>query len=109
MHNFAGRGVVAAAWLAAALIAAAPARAEDGYDLWLRYRPIADATRLADIRARATMIVAPTEGETMRVAVDELRARAARTHGRDVARADLPTAPAPSSSARHRHRRQSRR
>ena len=56
MHTFAGSGRVAAAWLACVLALAAPARAEDGYDLWLRYRLIANASRLADVRTHGTAV-----------------------------------------------------
>lgn len=39
------------------LLLAVPARAEDGYDLWLRYRPM-EAVALAQYRPGATAIVA---------------------------------------------------
>ncbi|MBL8550093.1 MAG: alpha-glucuronidase [Hyphomonadaceae bacterium] len=46
--------------LAALLLAVAPARAEDGYDLWLRYRPLeAPAQRV--YRASAAELVAPAQ------------------------------------------------
>ena len=38
---------------------AAPARAEDGYDLWLRYRPVETNARQV-YRTQITQIVAPT-------------------------------------------------
>src|SRR5690349_15974583 len=41
------------------LLVAAPLRADDGYELWLRYRQIADAGRLAEYRAALTEIVVP--------------------------------------------------
>ncbi|MDX3900818.1 MAG: alpha-glucuronidase family glycosyl hydrolase [Sphingobium sp.] len=42
------------------------ARAEDGYDLWLRY------ARMAEVRNTASSIVAPGRSPTVRAAVDEL-------------------------------------
>src|SRR5215813_7566709 len=48
------------------------ARAEDGYDLWLRYRPVQDDL-LSAYRAAATEIVAPrTLSPTLAVAASEL-------------------------------------
>jgi alpha-glucuronidase len=91
MHNHRMRGVVAVAWLACTLALAAPARAEDGYDLWLRYRLIADASRLAEVRAHGTAIVSPTGSETMRVAVDELTRGLQGLTGREVPRAPTVT------------------
>ena len=49
----------------------AAARAEDGYDLWLRYRPV-EAPRLKVYRTHATGIVADCSSPTMRTACDEL-------------------------------------
>ena len=49
------RLAIAAAFLL--LGVAPPARAEDGYDLWLRYRPM-EAAALAQYRPLATAIVA---------------------------------------------------
>jgi alpha-glucuronidase len=42
------------------LLLAAPARAEDGYDLWLRYRPM-EAPAQVQYRPRATVIVSKSE------------------------------------------------
>ena len=42
--------------MAVALLAAWPARGEDGYDLWLRYRPL-PAAQAAAYRAQATQLV----------------------------------------------------
>src|SRR5688572_23928212 len=60
--------------LACALAASAPleARAEDGYELWLRYRRVADAARLAEYRAAVGGLSMPAETPTLRVARDEL-------------------------------------
>ncbi|PZU61302.1 MAG: hypothetical protein DI547_02175, partial [Sphingobium sp.] len=60
-----------AALLCAALALPAAARAEDGYDLWLRY-PRAQEARLSAIVAHATAIVAPGGGATIGAARDEL-------------------------------------
>jgi alpha-glucuronidase len=49
-----------------------PARAEDGYDLWLRYRPV-DASWKARYAPHATAIAASSKSPTMRAATDELR------------------------------------
>ena len=84
------RRVAACLALVCALTAAAPARAEDGYDLWLRYRPITDEARRTDISALAAAIVAPTGGETMRVAVDELQRGLRGLTGQDVPRVSGP-------------------
>jgi alpha-glucuronidase len=62
---------IAAALLLLALLPGT-ARAEDGYDLWLRYRPV-EASWKARYAPHATAIVATSESPTMRVATDELR------------------------------------
>ncbi len=60
------------------LIAAAPppapltAAAEDGYDLWLRYRLVADAERLKEYRAELSQLVVEGDSPTLRAARDEL-------------------------------------
>jgi alpha-glucuronidase len=54
------------------LAIAQPARADDGYDLWLRYRPL-EVSQGGDVRARAAILVARGRSATIRVAVDELR------------------------------------
>jgi alpha-glucuronidase len=51
------------------LLAAQAARAEDGYDLWLRYRPVEAP---AAYRAAASELVAPADTPTQRAARDEL-------------------------------------
>ena len=67
--------------IAALLLFAAPAfgqrgapPSEDGYDLWLRYRLVADASRLAEYRAAITSIVIEGDSPTLRAARDELSA-----------------------------------
>ena len=68
------RALAGAGLLLAAAAAAAPAslRAEDGYDLWLRYRPVADSARLAAYRAAFTELVAEEGTPTIVAARDEL-------------------------------------
>ncbi|OAX57957.1 alpha-glucuronidase family glycosyl hydrolase [Xanthomonas graminis] len=58
-------------WLAL-LVPIAVAQAEDGYDLWLRYQPLAEA-QAAPWRAAATQLVADAETPMQRAARDELR------------------------------------
>lgn len=61
-------------WMVALATVVLPpaARAEDGYDLWLRYRP-ADAARSHDLAAHATAIVASGSDPMLAVAVAELQ------------------------------------
>ncbi|WP_369935265.1 alpha-glucuronidase family glycosyl hydrolase [Xanthomonas tesorieronis] len=58
-------------WLAL-LLPIAVAQAEDGYDLWLRYQPLAE-TQAAPWRAAATQLVADAQTPMQRAARDELR------------------------------------
>ena len=53
------------------MLLAVPARAEDGYDLWLRYRPM-DAAALAQYRPQATAIVSEGASPSLNAARDEL-------------------------------------
>jgi alpha-glucuronidase len=62
----------------------AAARAEDGYDLWLRYRRVADAARLAEYRAALTSVVAQGSSPTLAAARDELVAGLTGLLGRRV-------------------------
>src|SRR5438445_7117416 len=57
---------------------------EDGYDLWLRYRPVADAARLAEYRATITQLVVASDSATLRAARDELVRGVRGLLGRDV-------------------------
>jgi alpha-glucuronidase len=66
------------------LAAAAPLRAEDGYDLWLRYARVQDAARLAEYRATLAHAAVPGASPTLRAARDELRRGLAGLLGRDV-------------------------
>lgn len=54
------------------LLGSSPARAEDGYDLWLRYRPI-QGEMLQQYRSNATAVVQQSEGATIAAASSELR------------------------------------
>ena len=49
-----------------------PVHAEDGYELWLRYRPVTDAARLAEYRVAIGGLSMQAETPTLRVARDEL-------------------------------------
>ena len=55
-----------------ALAPGASITAEDGYELWLRYRPIHDAALVAHYRARLTTLRIEGSSETLRAASDEL-------------------------------------
>jgi alpha-glucuronidase len=52
--------------------AAPPARADDGYDLWLRYTRIADAQRLTEYRAAISQLVVEGDSPTLTVVREEL-------------------------------------
>jgi alpha-glucuronidase len=47
-------------------------RAEDGYDLWLRYRLVGDAARLAEYRSALRRLVVQGDSPTLSAARDEL-------------------------------------
>src|SRR6476620_62603 len=66
------------------LAVAAPvaARAEDGYDLWLRYHLVADAARLAEYRGALRRLVVEGDSPTLRAARDELVTGLTRLRGR---------------------------
>jgi alpha-glucuronidase len=53
--------------------AAAPADAETGYDLWLRYTPVEDARLLDAYRRAASTIVPPEDTASSRITIAELR------------------------------------
>ncbi len=53
-------------------LGAGAAHAEDGYELWLRYKP-RTAVEQAVMGAHASAVVAPGSSDSVRVAVDELR------------------------------------
>jgi len=79
------RGLCLAAGLFSASLAASAARAEDGYDLWLRYRPLPAAQRPA-----ARLIAPSADTPTLKVARAELQ------RGLDGLVGGAPTADAPS-------------
>ena len=56
----------------AALLAATAARAEDGYDLWLRYRPLGGTAGAKGGRPAITEVVIGTGSPTLRAARDEI-------------------------------------
>ena len=84
LARFACRAVAPAppALLVAGL--AGPAAAEDGYELWLRYRPVADAAKLAAYRAAITSVAIPRSSATLRAARDELRRGLGGLLGKDL-------------------------
>jgi alpha-glucuronidase len=57
---------------------------EDGYDLWLRYRPVPDAARLAEYRATITQLVVASDSATLQAARDELVRGVRGLLGRDL-------------------------
>src|SRR3954467_8165056 len=63
--------------------------AEDGYDLWLRYRPV-EAAAQARYRAAATAIVRQGDSPTLSAAADELRRGLSGLLARPVATANQP-------------------
>lgn len=67
------------------------ARAEDGYDLWLRYAPC-DEKKAAAITAHASVIVAGDSNATLKAATDELQRGVAGMTGRTPALATEPQA-----------------
>jgi alpha-glucuronidase len=77
---------------AALLLAVAPpAHTEDGYELWLRYRPLGPEPRAALARV-STAIGAPTEASaTLRAAAAELQAGISGLTGRPVPITTTPT------------------
>jgi alpha-glucuronidase len=67
-----------------------PTAREDGYDLWLRYRPVADAGRRRAYGEAITRIVVAGDSPTLRAARDELRTGLSGLLGRDVPVAAAP-------------------
>ncbi len=57
---------------------------EDGYDLWLRYHRVADASRLAEYRAAIATIDVEGDSPTLRAARDELKKGLSGLLGRGV-------------------------
>jgi alpha-glucuronidase len=77
--------------LALLFLPAAGVRAEDGYELWLRYRPISDAKALAAARSTLTQVVMPSGSPTLRAARDELLRGLGGLLDRDVPLAEAVT------------------
>jgi alpha-glucuronidase len=63
---------------------------EDGYRLWLRYEPIADADRLAEVRALCASIYMPAATPTLAAARAELAHGLRAMLGEDVRFCDAP-------------------
>jgi alpha-glucuronidase len=72
----------------ALLLMAAPCGAEDGYDLWLRYARVEDATLHAAYERALTTLVAGADSPTERIVVAELTRARAGLLGSPFARAD---------------------
>ena len=69
----AARGLFALALVVAPCASAQQTTAnEDGYDLWLRYRRVADAARLAEYRGSVSQLVVSGGTPTINVARSEL-------------------------------------
>ncbi len=76
-----------AAGLSLALLAAAgaaPARAETGYELWLRYAPLEDASQRAVYRRALAGIVVESQTETARIVRAELQRGLSGLLGGDI-------------------------
>src|SRR5436309_10128430 len=76
---------------AAAMALAANLRAETGYDLWLRYVPLADAPERATHRRSATAIVVESRSPTGATIVSELQRGLQGLLGVDAAQVDRPS------------------
>ena len=85
------RPAVALAWLT--LLAAIPAQAETGRDLWLRYQPIEDEAIRAACRRAVSAIVAPADSATGRVITNELQRGLRGMLAADIPLADAVAAP----------------
>ncbi len=66
------RAVASLALVASSAAAQRTPPSEDGYDLWLRYRLVADAPRLAEYRAAISAIYIDGDSPTLQAARDEL-------------------------------------
>ena len=64
------RGLIVLLLLA---VASPEVRADDGYDLWLRYERISDAERLAQYRSAVSSILVDGDSPTLQAAQDELQ------------------------------------
>lgn len=81
------------AWLAtvSALLWIAPAHAEDGHELWLRYRPAAASVR-DQLATQASAVVSEERDPTTQLAVRELEEGFAALHGAAIGTAMAPGA-----------------
>ena len=79
------RAAVTSLLALAALAAATSTRAEDGYELWLRYRLVSDPALLATYRAALSQLLLPGDSPTLRVAREELRRGLGGLLGREIA------------------------
>ena len=79
-------------FLTALLLVPAMARGEDGYRLWMRYDPVADAGRRAEYRRMAAGLVVQEGSATGRVIRSELASGLSGLTGAAVAAADGPSA-----------------
>ncbi len=68
----------------AALLVATAARAEDGYELWLRYRPLAGQPEWSRVHATLTGVMMGAGSPTLRASRDELARGLRGMLGRDV-------------------------
>jgi alpha-glucuronidase len=75
---------------AVAMALAVTVRAETGYDLWLRYVPLADPTQRMAYRRSATAIVVPEGSPTSQAIAVELRRGLHGLLGIDATRVDRP-------------------
>ncbi len=71
------------------LLIAAPCRAEDGYDLWLRYVRVEDPAMRAAYDRSLTTLLARDDSPTERLVVAELSRAMTGLLGRDLVRADF--------------------
>jgi alpha-glucuronidase len=67
------------------------ARAETGYDLWLRYHKVTDSARLSEYRAAISELVMQGDSPTLRVVREELGAGLGGLLGRPLAIVSQPT------------------
>jgi alpha-glucuronidase len=74
------------ACLLAALLLAAPVRAEDGYELWLRYPLVSDAAMLTQYRSAISSLLVAGDSATAGVTRDELSRALRSLLGREVPR-----------------------
>jgi alpha-glucuronidase len=73
------------------LLGLAPAAAEDGYDLWLRYRPLDSSARARLAPQARGIVVAAPQSATVNAAVDELQRGLAGMLGKAPAATPSPT------------------